>query len=491
MKKYKQLHETISDKNSNNSQTKEKGLKGILNKFKTNPNRKVVYRLTTVTGYKSLESYLSKMAAKGYMVIKISNAYVTFEKCEPIELDFNVGLFYKSIFSSARNIDEMDYKKLCIDSGWTFVFANDMFQIFYKTKDQEITPILTDEEEEYKLIKKIFIKTDFAYIFIIVLYVGLIGLNAFGFGYRSLYTNTQLFMNIWPILLLITFSIRFFHPFIWLITNRYRLNKGLGLKYVSEKQRSRSEFLLIFILIVHLLLFMLSNVYGGSRFSSTLSSVTSFVSVILLTVVTFYFAKYIKRIDTKPIVRMIVFSVSLLVVGYVLIIGTIVIVFMGGNDQVEEQIIMEASKYALTLEQFGPDKEINHTSVTEEFSIVVNRTKYVESYFDDKNSDLNEFIRTDTIECRAEFVAKYIYKDMYEHELERYKYRDDYKDIAIEDYIYELEESELGAECVYVVADGDEYKLIIKDGKRIIVLESRYDLLDEENQGIIKATLEL
>ena len=465
------------------------------NRLKKKTKKKLVYRLTSTIEYKTLEAYLSEMAAKGLMVIKITSAFITFEKCEPRELDFNVGLFYKSTFASVNGKEEQEYRTMCKESGWRFVFSNERFQIFYKEKDEEFTPIYTDDEDEYKIIKRIFFKTDFAFIVLILIYLGLSAWSVFDFNYRDLYTNMDLYFAVWPMLLLIPFLIRFFDPVLWLIRNKRRLNNGLDLSYPSEKQRVAKELFIALTIMLVISFYLFAILSSDSMFMSSppliVFSILAFVGLMFVTTV---LLKYLKRIDVEPLVRFIIFILVIIGVTYVYMGGAFFIAVSSIFDTEEDKLVSEEpGRYVMTLEQLGVKDNISHVSYTEKSSLLLKRHYYVEGITRTDIDNYENYIRTETLECKASFIASFVFNSLIEEEKKRFEYRNNHtvESMNINNHIYEIKIDQLEADSIYLVIDEKDTDLVIKQGNRIIVIESTHDLLKIETIKMIQDTLEL
>ncbi|MCK5764207.1 MAG: DUF2812 domain-containing protein, partial [Clostridiales bacterium] len=159
---------------------------------------KRVIKFIEITEYKNLEKYLEKKAMQGLMLSEINNSTLVFEKTIPRELIFNVSLFYHtSPFEYPDEEKNKDYRELCEESGWKFCANNNIYQMFYKEKNDDIDLIHTDSYEEYKIVKKTFMKTNMITMLLIILYFFLCIINALRFDFEDILSNLSLFNLTW------------------------------------------------------------------------------------------------------------------------------------------------------------------------------------------------------------------------------------------------------------------------------------------------------
>lgn len=77
--------------------------------------------------YKAMEDYLEEMAKKGWMLEKIGRFTAKFRAIEPQKLKFYVDVFKKGgILTSENNEEIVEYRKLCQESGWTFITSQEL-----------------------------------------------------------------------------------------------------------------------------------------------------------------------------------------------------------------------------------------------------------------------------------------------------------------------------------------------------------------------------
>ena len=103
--------------------------------------------------YKAMGEYLEEMAEKGWMLEKVGQITAKFRAMEPQKLKFCVDIFKKGgEFAPDDNEESREYRRLCQESGWTFITSQEYFQFFYAEEGSNPVPLQTDEEIEQKIV---------------------------------------------------------------------------------------------------------------------------------------------------------------------------------------------------------------------------------------------------------------------------------------------------------------------------------------------------
>ncbi|GAA0182321.1 hypothetical protein SH2C18_47200 [Clostridium sediminicola] len=371
-------------------------------------NTKKVIKFTSITEYKTLEEYLEKMAAKGFMLSEIKRGKFIFTKIEPRELTFNVSLFYHTTpFDYPNHEKDKDYKELCEESGWTYCTNTDVYQIFYKEKNNNATPIHTDSEEEYKIIKNTFMKTDFISMILLTFVVGMQFINTLNFNYEYLLNNTFLLTLIGPIFLILIMSSIYIPPIVWLIKNKINLTRGKELEFSTNKERiirsiiTWSLISLYFILTIFTITDMFTN-------SSIL--VIAFAPILI----SFIIATYcIKRFKTKKNTRKhnIIFFSIILTLTLVIVNGIIMsFLFSNISKDFKENHNKPKNITVLELSDFGTNDTPERTRIHEQSSILIPISfDYYESLGRKAKDTEIMSVSTEYIECKNKDIADYYF----------------------------------------------------------------------------------
>ncbi|MDD3298988.1 MAG: DUF2812 domain-containing protein, partial [Firmicutes bacterium] len=104
--------------------------------------------------YKAIAIYLEEMAGKGWMLEKVGRMTARFRAIEPRKLKFYVDVFKEEgPLTPEKTKEAEEYRRLCQESGWTFITSQDYLQYFYADGDEDPVPIQTDEVLEQKIVE--------------------------------------------------------------------------------------------------------------------------------------------------------------------------------------------------------------------------------------------------------------------------------------------------------------------------------------------------
>lgn len=113
-------------------------------------NHKFHLQLSSYYDLEGMDKQLEEMAAKGWMLEKMTVLGWHFRRMEPKRLRFTVA--YQNTFSVFDDKDDENqkaYQDLCRQSGWTLAAARGAVQVFY-TEDDDAPPIETDPQIVWK-----------------------------------------------------------------------------------------------------------------------------------------------------------------------------------------------------------------------------------------------------------------------------------------------------------------------------------------------------
>ncbi|WP_434793226.1 hypothetical protein TPDSL_25480 [Terrisporobacter petrolearius] len=180
---------------------------------------------------KAVEEYLEEKALEGWMLSDIKCGLFIFKKSPPVKCKFAVDNFTDNI----KNGSEREYIEYCEAGGWTHLCSSYGKYLIFYTKDENTTPIHTDEEIIIKKMRKFILINILSYIFIATMWVyNLI----FNLGYKffieisnnfSLVAMMTLLLSIF---IYISWTIR--HG-IWYFKSKKALKLGEDIKYISCK----------------------------------------------------------------------------------------------------------------------------------------------------------------------------------------------------------------------------------------------------------------
>lgn len=107
----------------------------------------------------AMAAKLEKMAAKGWLLEKVSNLGWTYRRAEPAQVKYTITYFPDaSIFDATPTEGQETYADFCRAAGWELVAAYGPIQYFRSTRPDPV-PIETDEGEKLRASHKAMLKT--------------------------------------------------------------------------------------------------------------------------------------------------------------------------------------------------------------------------------------------------------------------------------------------------------------------------------------------
>ena len=107
-------------------------------------NRKRRVELLSFYDHVGISRHLEKMAAKGWMLEKITNLGWVYRRIEPKQLHFTVSYYSQaSEFDPEPTEDQKTFYDFCAHTGWQLACSSAQLQIFYNERENP-TPIETD-----------------------------------------------------------------------------------------------------------------------------------------------------------------------------------------------------------------------------------------------------------------------------------------------------------------------------------------------------------
>ena len=122
---------------------------------------------------KGMQAYLEEMAAKGWLLTKVTELFWQFRRIEPAKLHFSVVYFPQaSIYDAEASEKQEQFHELCEHTGWKLAASDAQLQFFYNDADSPV-PIETDAvfevENIHKAVKKRFLPGYYGELFLSLL----------------------------------------------------------------------------------------------------------------------------------------------------------------------------------------------------------------------------------------------------------------------------------------------------------------------------------
>lgn len=207
----------------------------------------------------ALEKHLEEKALEGWMIEDIMCGFLIFKKKEPQKCKFAIDIF------TGNEKDE--YIEYCEAAGWKHLFQHNKYFIFY-TKDQEITPIQTDEEIVLKKVRKSILGSLLNNIFLIGLMIFNLSIstnNGYDF-FTEISDNSAIFVMGSLILVIIGALIIIIKDILWYFrSNRsFKLNENIN--YPTLKSfKVKNVFLQLYMCILALMVISLIGDLGSNK----------------------------------------------------------------------------------------------------------------------------------------------------------------------------------------------------------------------------------
>ena len=217
--------------------------------------------------YQAMKIYLEEMAEKGWMLDKIGlQQYLAkFRAIEPQKLKFYVDVFKEGGPLTPENTDQSeDYRKLCEESGWTFITSHDYLQFFYAQENSEPVPIQTDEVLEQEIVEHTLLRNELRGFFIFLLIAGFVFINNLPLEYHILLSYTGLVSIFLLPLAFVLASLIAAYSIIRILKARSNIKKGLPIEKPTMKN-ARSRIIFFYgsqlIILITLLMFILVDAF--------------------------------------------------------------------------------------------------------------------------------------------------------------------------------------------------------------------------------------
>jgi hypothetical protein len=438
---------------------------------------KKVIIFASIIDYKYLGKYFEKMASKGWMISEIGKVNYIFRSIEPRKLDFDVSLLYENTsFDYPDDTNYRDFESLCRESGWELCLKNNIYQIFWKEKDTEALPIHTDSSEEFRIVKSVYLRTEF-FTIILFGYLMIMGFNNVrNFNYEDILSNLSIFSLVFPFIVGLMFLTMVLPAVIWFTINRRNAREGSELYYFSDRIVKVKITAYMLFLIIYISIFLFAVI---DNFTDGYIMLIAFIPAVLGIVVGKYCVKRFKSVKRtrkqNKIFFLIVTSITI-----VISINAVMFFVISTNGDSYDGVPEKGNVY-LQLSDFNPDAVVGRSNGRNKSSILVeNYLYYYETLFRKPSKDELYSVETIYIECKNKKIADYIFNGYMEEKEERfYKYGDgEESDIEFVDSIVPIDTNRWKVDKGFYLQE-DNSEVIIQSGNIVYILESDVDFSDE------------
>jgi heme/copper-type cytochrome/quinol oxidase subunit 4 len=303
----------------------------------------------TIGDMKNLEQHYSDMAAKGWMIDKIGSLTHRYRAIEPSKRCFFVDLLPQiTAFDYPENENAQEYRRICEESGWSFIAANKQFHVFCADGENDSPiPIHTDHGIHAKIYLKACRKYELpAFLFILFF---LWFLSPMGNGAEVFLSNILLYQAIGYFCFLPGYVWTFASVIRWYLRTRESAKNDLPMPVV----RRRVAKLRNYTLLAGFALFLICTILGVVLEIAGGMSVTIGL-IVLIPLLALGVGFWIrKQIDTRRRTRAgnIGLTVAALIIMEIIILGGTVWAIM--NMPFSADAESRGSRPALTLKAVG------------------------------------------------------------------------------------------------------------------------------------------
>ncbi len=454
-------------------------------------DKKKVIRFRSITEYKNLESYLNKMALKGWMLSEIKQTVLTFKKIEAKELEFNVSLLNNmSVFDYPDESINKEYNEICEESGWKKCTSNMTYHIYYKDKNSKATLIHTDSQEEYDIVKSVYKKTEFSNPILLLMMLVMSMVNSFSFNYKVLLGHRSLFNYSFPFIMLIITLILTVPSLIWFRINKENAINNKQLFSFSDKFVNMKNLTQISLMVFYSLAFIFSH-FSDSLFGNSRVSLIIFFPTIVSLVLSYYFSKRFKtkKRTRKQNKRFFILSIIAFFIINMTVVTSIMFSNVGSYGRYE---VVENKNNYLQLKDFYSDVIEEKNFLESDKSFFIKEYKSYLSY--GKNVELSS-ISTKYYEGINESITNYIFDDIIKEKNKNYNRYNEYE-IELgslekfEDILLELDTKVWEIDRGYFL-NSTKTELILQLDNRIYYIYASLDFMDKSIINICREKLNL
>ncbi|WP_018591178.1 DUF2812 domain-containing protein [Terrisporobacter glycolicus] len=410
---------------------------------------------------KAVEEYLEEKALEGWMLSHKSCGLFIFKKSPPVKCKFVVDNFADNIKTGSIH----EYLEYCEAGGWTYLCSSYGKYLVFYTKDENITPIHTDEEMIIKKVRKSILINMIFYIFMSIIWV-YISLFKTGYGFfTEISDNNSLFVMMAILLAIFFFIFQTIRDGIWYFKSKKALKMGEDINYISCKSfKIQSAYAKVFLSIGILMILSLIGDETNNIAYVYISIVTFLLIIFIIKFINITLSKYKK---VSKILGTIIFVVGVFLSANIFLTGKDMVnyvvdpnhpVIMSIND-FENIKIKNTNLYYARSESFLAS---NYKYYYDKFNNV--------EYYDYLSDHSKEYFDYEICKSKYEWVLDKIFNSY----LKLYKYHD---------YV-EVKDKDWGAIKVYKNnKEKNGYLLRYKD--RVISVSGSIDFT-KENKKFIK-----
>lgn len=413
---------------------------------------------------KAVEEYLEEKALEGWMLSHKSCGLFIFKKSPPAKYKFAVDNFADNIKTGSIQ----EYIEYCEAGGWTYLCSSYGKYLVFYTKDENITPIHTDEEMIIKKVRKSILINMIFYIFMSIIWV-------FNFIFNSVYnyfieiSNNICLVAMMTLLLVIFIYISStIRDGIWYFKSKKALKLGENINYISCKSfKIHNAFAKVCISMFILIILSLSSIIGDEINNEAYIYISILTFLLIIFIIKFINITLSKYKKVSKILGTIIFVFGLFLSVNIFITGKNMVNYVRDSKQ---PIIMNINDFEnIKIKNTNLYYSRSESFLASKYKYYYDKLNNVEDY-DYFSEPSKEYFEYEICKSKYEWVLDKIFHSY----LKLYKYHD---------YV-EVKDKDWGAIKVYKNnKEKNGYLLRYKD--RVISVSGSIDFT-KENKKFIK-----
>jgi len=367
--------------------------------------------LGTTGDIKTLETHFARMAEKGWMIEKVGMLFHTYRRIESCTKKFFVDLLPQiTAFDYPENDDAQSYRRLCEESGWTFISAYKQIHVFCAEEDNiepipsECIPIHTDNKIQAQIYLKAAKKELKIFIFVMVLTALLLPLLILG----KILLDDFIIQLIGEIIFLVGFSWLFWHAVIQYkrIKKCAKLDLPLPpVNYWLVRVRGTVTLIICFVYLILMFLPIFSDIISNIAPPGTLIWVLGVPVIMVGSIIWLIRQINTKRRKRKTNIILTIFTIIVVTVIslFLIVFGMVFFKFNIPTAPIEDFPV-------ITLHEFGIGLYSEPDEITAE---VRSSVPALINYFYEERSEF-AFVKTKVIKSNIKAVSQLFYNTMSE-----------------------------------------------------------------------------
>lgn len=362
----------------------------------------------------AVKEYLEKMALNGYILKSIKPHFPAdifiFEKDAPQEITYAVEVSDNpSNNLSSLSDTALEFIEYCEAGGWTHI-CNLGNVFFFKTDNKNITPISTNEDIKYQIIKKQSLK--FILLSLLIFFVTLICSiknigSSFGNAISSSYLVLTLGIYAFAVIFLL---IELFRFCFWNCRAKKALKKNKKISYPSLKSFRKSQILNFLFLLISLIVVIYTVVLMiECRDFTGLSIITAVIPTV------FTIANMVKRTRMKKLTAVFIYAFLMIIVMLVLVYIQLFAIYPHLENKESVSVNNPSSGVPPVITVYHDEIPLSVADILPDTSEYINNTKNIsKSPFASGTS----YYSSDKI--NGSHISYYIFESEYKWVIDRY-----------------------------------------------------------------------